>query len=132
LDVTDLVFIDAPGTGFGRVGIEERNIPEQGDQKRQALQHNDELKKEFYGIDQDARAFRVFITKFLSRFQRWNSPKYLFGESYGTTRTAVLAAALEREAHVDLNGIMLLSQILNFGSFVYGANANPGNIYLTS
>ena len=78
LDVSDLVFIDAPGTGFGHL---------RGADKEKA----------FYGVDQDAHAFANFIVEFLSRHNRWNSPKYLFGESYGTTRSAALANILESE-----------------------------------
>jgi len=70
--------------------------------------------KAFYGVDQDAHAFANFIVEFLSRHNRWNSPKYLFGESYGTTRSAALAYILEHEKSLDLNGIVLLSQVLNF------------------
>ena len=75
LDASDLVFIDAPGTGFGHL---------RGTDKEKA----------FYGVDQDAHAFANFIVEFLSRHNRWNSPKYLFGESYGTTRSAALANIL--------------------------------------
>jgi len=74
LDVSDLVFVDAPGTGFGHL---------RGTDKEKA----------FYGVDQDAHAFANFIVEFLSRHNRWNSAKYLFGESYGTTRSAALAAS---------------------------------------
>src|SRR5579872_966457 len=70
LDASDLVFIDAPGTGFGHL---------RGADKEKA----------FFGIDEDAHAFANFIVEFLSKHSRWNSPKYLFGESYGTTRSAV-------------------------------------------
>jgi carboxypeptidase C (cathepsin A) len=107
LDATDLVFIDAPGTGFGHL---------RGADKEKA----------FYGTDQDAHAFANFIVEFLSRHSRWNSPKYLFGESYGTTRSAVLANVLENEKALDLNGVILLSQILNFDDSVDGPQFNPG------
>ncbi len=107
LDASDLVFIDAPGTGFGHL---------RGADKEKA----------FYGIDQDAHAFANFIVEFLSRHHRWNSPKYLFGESYGTTRSAALANVLENEKQLDLNGIILLSQILNFDNSVDGPQFNPG------
>ena len=107
LDATDLVFIDAPGTGFGRIA---------GPNKE----------KSFYGVDPDAYAFADFITGFLTRFGRWNSPKYLFGESYGTTRTAVLVNELETEREVDVNGIVMLSQILNFDLSVDAPEFNPG------
>jgi carboxypeptidase C (cathepsin A) len=107
LDTTDLVFIDAPGTGFGRLA---------GPNKE----------KSFYGVDPDAYAFSDFITQFLTKFGRWNSPKYLFGESYGTTRTAVLVNELETERAVDVNGVIMLSQILNFDLSVDGPEFNPG------
>ena len=95
LDATDLVFIDAPGTGFSRIAGKDKE-------------------KAFYGVDQDAYAFAEFITQFLSKYGRWNSPKYLFGESYGTPRSAVLINQLEADRSIDFNGVILLSQILNF------------------
>ncbi len=107
LDASDIVFIDAPGTGFSR--IEGKN-----------------KKKAFYGVDQDAHAFAEFITQFLSKYHRWNSPKYLFGESYGTPRSAVLVNLLETQYMTDFNGVILLSQILNFDLSVDGPESNPG------
>lgn len=104
LDVSDVVFIDAPGTGFSRIMGKDKE-------------------KAFWGVDQDAHAFDRFIRKFLTKYDRWNSPKYLFGESYGTPRSAVLSAALQ---NVDLNGIILLSQILSFDNSVDGPRFNPG------
>ncbi len=83
LDATDLVFIDAPGTGFSRL------LSAEADKDKREKQLT-ERKKEFYGVDPDGQAFAQFIVKFLTQYQRWNSPKYLFGESYGTTRSAVL------------------------------------------
>lgn len=105
LDVSDLVFIDAPGTGFSRIAGKEKE-------------------KAFFGVDPDAYAFSQFIQQFLSKFGRWNSPKYLFGESYGTPRSAVLVNLLQSDA-VDFNGVVLLSQILNFNLNADGAEANP-------
>ena len=94
LDKTDLVFIDAPLTGFSRaVG------------KGTA--------KDFAGVDQDLRAFDKFILRWVTVNQRWNSPKYLFGESYGTTRSAGLAGMLQGDG-ISLNGVILLSSILNY------------------
>ena len=106
LDVSDLVFIDAPGTGFGRLIGKD---PE----------------KAFWGIDEDGGAFARFIARFITKFNRWNSPKFIFGESYGTTRSAVLSKMLE-DRSIDLNGVILLSQIFNFTSDIDGANTNPG------
>ncbi len=113
LDASDLVFIDAPGTGFGKIITKDMG----GTGK----------KEDFYGIDQDAKAFAHFITNFLSEFNRWNSPKYLFGESYGTFRSAVVANVLQNEDQVELNGIILLSQLLTYGNMTEGAGENPGN-----
>ncbi|HEY0786902.1 MAG TPA: peptidase S10, partial [Acidobacteriaceae bacterium] len=107
LDTSDLVFVDMPGTGFGRLF---------GANKEKA----------FWGVDQDAHAFARFIQRFLGKYGRWNSPKYLFGESYGTTRSANLANILENEKDIDLNGVILLSQILNFSTDIDGARGNPG------
>lgn len=107
LDVSDLVFIDAPGTGFSRIAGPDKE-------------------KMFYGVDPDAHAFAEFITQFLGKYGRWNSPKYLFGESYGTTRSAVLVNMLEQQYDTDFNGVILLSQILNFDLSPDGSLGNPG------
>jgi len=108
LDVSDLVFIDMPGTGFGRLVGKDKE-------------------KAFWGIDEDAHAFARFIARFISKYNRWNSPKYLFGESYGTTRSSVVSNILENEKSIDLNGVILLSQIFNFTSDIDGARSFPGN-----
>ncbi len=94
LDKSDLVFIDAPLTGFSRaVG------------KGTA--------KDFAGTDQDIHAFERFIVRYITLNGRWNSPKFLFGESYGTTRSAGLVAALNNDG-IEFNGVTLLSSILNY------------------
>ncbi len=95
IDKTDMVFVDAPNTGWSRV-----------------LGHGEP--KDFMGVDQDGRAFSQFVQRYISQFGRWNSPKFLFGESYGTTRDCVLVNMLQ-EAGVQMNGVVLLSSILNFG-----------------
>jgi len=107
LDVSDLVFIDMPGTGFGRLVGKDKE-------------------KAFWGVDEDAHAYARFIARFISKYNRWNSPKYLFGESYGTTRSAVVSNILENEKSIDLNGVILLSQIFNFTSDIDAARGNPG------
>jgi carboxypeptidase C (cathepsin A) len=127
LDVADLVFVDAPGTGFGRVGVDVEKLPAEDNKRQDAEKKNTELEKDFYGVDQDARAFDIFITKFLTQFSRWNSPKYLFGESYGTTRSAALAYVLKNRTDIDLNGVMLLSQILKFDLSDDSPGHDPGN-----
>jgi carboxypeptidase C (cathepsin A) len=107
LDATDMVFIDAPGTGFSRIAGKDKE-------------------KAFFGVDQDAYAFAEFITQFLTKYARWNSPKYLFGESYGTPRSAVVINMLEADRSVDFNGVILLSQILNFDLSPDRPSGNPG------
>jgi carboxypeptidase C (cathepsin A) len=95
LDKSDVIFIDAPLTGYSRaVG---KATP-----------------KDFMGVDQDLRAFDRFIQRYLNLNQRWNSPKFLIGESYGTTRSAALADMLGNDG-VQLNGVVLISSILNYG-----------------
>jgi len=106
LDASDLVFIDAPGTGFSRIAGKDKE-------------------KSFYGVDQDIDAFAQFIQRFLSRYNRWASPKYLFGESYGTMRGAGLALALQKR-DIDLNGLILLSDILSWDLLPDDPQVNPG------
>ncbi|WP_338466819.1 peptidase S10 [Novosphingobium sp. ZN18A2] len=107
LDATDVVFIDAPGTGFSRIAGKDKD-------------------KAFYGVDADGHAFSEFIKAFLSKYDRWNSPKYLFGESYGTPRSAVVVNELETGDDIDFNGVILLSQILNFDLSIDTPTLNPG------
>lgn len=95
LDKSDLVFVDAIGAGYSRP---------LGDTK---------LEK-FWGTDPDIDAFARGIERYLTINQRWNSPKFIFGESYGTTRSAGLAYRLQEDG-VQLNGVVLLSSILNYG-----------------
>ena len=106
LDVSDVVFIDMPGTGFGTLEGKDAG-------------------KAFWGVDEDADAFARFIARFLGKYNRWNSPKYLFGESYGTTRSAVLANVLTNRKDIGLNGVILLSQILFFDTDI--DTVTPGN-----
>jgi len=107
LDVSDLVFIDAPGTGFSRIAGKDKE-------------------KAFYGVDADGHAFANFIQEFLAKYNRWNSPKFIFGESYGTPRAAVLVNDLETEHDTDFNGVVLLSQILNYDFSPDRPENNPG------
>ena len=107
LPESDLVFIDAPGTGFGHL---------------RGAEHD----KAFWGVDEDAHAFANFIVEFLSRHGRWNSPKYVFGESYGTTRAGALSYLLASEKAIDLNGLILLSQSLSYDVSPDSAEQNPG------
>lgn len=111
LDKTDLVFIDAPMTGYSRVVGTGKPA-------------------DFAGVDQDVRAFKQFITRYITVNQRWNSPKFLFGESYGTPRSAALVAALYNDG-IQCNGVVLLSSILNYYARATGFNLEP-KTYLPS
>lgn len=103
LDTTDLVFVDAMGTGFSRaVG-------------------NGKL-SDFLGVDQDVHAFNLFINRYLTVNQRWNSPKFLIGESYGTMRSGALAYSLEQSG-ISLNGVVLISSILNYNERAPGLDS---------
>lgn len=99
LDVADIVMIDPIGTGFSRPISPSRGA-------------------DFWGIDEDAASLTQFIRRFLSRYQRWNSPRYLLGESYGTTRSAVLVGHLQR-ANIDMNGVVLVSSVLQFNTLQF-------------
>ena len=99
LDKTDIVMIDPVGTGFSHpLGGTEGKV--------------------FWGLSEDGRSITQFIQRFLSQHRRWNSPKYLLGESYGTTRSAVLAPMLQG-ANIDLNGIILVSAVLDFRTILF-------------
>jgi carboxypeptidase C (cathepsin A) len=103
LDVTDLVFVDPVGTGFSHpVGKAEG--------------------KDFWGIDEDIRSLAQFITTWVSRNGRWNSPKFLIGESYGTFRSAALSNYLQNHDGMYVNGIVLISSVLDLGTISF----NPG------
>lgn len=106
LDVADLVFIDPPGTGFSY--LTKGTDP-----------------KKYYGLRQDARAVAEVIRRWINDNGRWGSPKYLGGESYGTTRTAMVVDELEGATYNDvgLNGLILISTILDFA----GREPTPGN-----
>ncbi len=95
LDVTDMVFIDPIGTGFSKPVGKGTG-------------------RDFWGLDQDARSLTQFIYQYVSRNGRWNSPKYLIGESYGTTRSAVLVNRLQSQENMDFNGVVLISSVLDF------------------
>lgn len=105
LDLTDLVFVDAVSTGYSR--------PLPG-----------EAGSQFHGVEEDGGAFAEFIRIYLTTFDRWSSPKFLLGESYGTTRAAVLSGVLQNRTYgIYLNGIVLLSSVLDFATLSF----NPGN-----
>ena len=113
LDVTDLVFIDPPGTGFSHlIGKTEG--------------------KEFYGVTADAKAVAEVIRRWLNDNGRWNSPKFLGGESYGTTRSAAVVNQLVNQTFNDvaLNGVILISTVLDFAA---GSDAQGNELsYITN
>ena len=110
LDKTDLVFIDAMGTGYSHAVC-----------KAEA--------KNFYGVDEDVEAFAQFIVTYLSRNSRWNSPKFLIGESYGTFRSAALGNYLQNHDTVHLNGIVLISNVLDLSTLSFLSNDDRSYIY---
>ncbi len=104
LDATDLVFIDPVSTGYSRAVAGEKP-------------------KEFHGFDGDVESVGDFIRLWITRFGRWASPKFLIGESYGTTRAAALAGYLQERHALYLNGLMLVSSVLDFATLRF----EPGN-----
>jgi len=94
IDRSDLIFINPVGTGYSAAIAPNKN-------------------RDFWGVDQDADSIKQFIKRYLTKNNRWNSPKFLFGESYGTARSCVLAYRLHEDG-VDLNGITLQSSILDY------------------
>lgn len=104
LDVADVVSIDAVSTGYSRMAEGEEG-------------------KNFHGVRQDIEAFSDFIRLYLTRFNRWSSPKYLLGESYGTVRSAGLSADLQARHGIELNGIILVSSVIDFSTL----SEAPGN-----
>jgi carboxypeptidase C (cathepsin A) len=112
LDQTDLVFIDPVSTGYSRA------IPES-------------TAKNFHSLKGDFQSVGEFIRMYVSRHARWTSPKFLAGESYGTTRAAALSEYLQDELGINLNGIVLLSSVLNFGVIKFDAgNDLPYPLFL--
>jgi carboxypeptidase C (cathepsin A) len=107
LDVSDLVFIDAVGTGYSQ--ITGKGTP-----------------KTFYGVDEDAKAFDQIIRDWTTENNRWSSPKFLFGESYGTMRAATVVARLQADG-MAVNGVILLSSALDYNALDIGQG--PGEDY---
>ena len=94
IDRSDLVYINPVGTGYSSAIAPFKN-------------------RDFWGVDQDARSIKQFIKRYLTANARWNSPKFLYGESYGTARTCVLAWMLHEDG-IDLNGLTLQSSVLDY------------------
>ena len=114
LDKTDMVFIDPVGTGFSHAVGKAQD-------------------KDFWGIDQDVKSLAQFITLYVSRNNRWNSPKFLIGESYGTFRSAALSNYLQAHDGMDYNGIVLISNVLDLGTISFHLGSDlPYVFYLPS
>ncbi|MEO6070795.1 MAG: peptidase S10 [Chitinophagaceae bacterium] len=114
LDQTDLVFIDPVGTGYSRAAAGED-------------------KAQFQGYTEDIESVGEFIRLYTTQYKRWGSPKFLAGESYGTTRAAGLSNYLQTKYNLYLNGVVLISSVLNFGTILFGiGNDLPYSMYLPS
>jgi len=110
LDKTDLVFIDPVGTGFSHAVGKSQN-------------------KDFWGVDSDVKSLAQFVEIYITRTNRWNSPKFLIGESYGTFRSAALANYLQDHKSVYLNGIVLISSVLDLGTISFYPGTDSAYIY---
>ena len=99
LDVADIVFVNPVNTGYSRV-LEDEN----GD-----MMSKDAQKDMFFGVNSDIKYLAEWLNTFVTRNERWRSPKYLVGESYGTNRVSGLALALQNQQWMYLNGVVLVS-----------------------
>jgi len=116
LEESDLVFIDPVGTGFSRPLSGEKSDPH-----------------EFFTFRRDLDSVGEFIRLYATRNLRWNSPKFIIGESYGTTRASGLAGHLQERYGLYLNGIMLVSSVLNFQTILFNeGNDLPFTMYVPS
>jgi len=114
LDETDLVFVDPVGTGFSHAVGKAQD-------------------KDFWGVDQDVKSLAQFVNTYVSRNNRWNSPKFLIGESYGTFRSAALSNYLQSHDGLYFNGIVLISSVLDLGTISFNAGEDmPYIFYLPS
>lgn len=109
---TDLVFIDPVGTGFSEALASNGEQEEGGDRR--------DPSRRFWQIERDLDAIAEFIRLYLSRYERWSSPKFLAGESYGGFRAAALPERLSSGPGVRLNGVVLVSPVLEFTSIQFG------------
>ena len=101
LDVSDIVMIDPVGTGLSRaVGSKAKN-------------------KDFWGVDQDIKSVSQFIKQYIKDNARWNSPKYLLGESYGTMRSAGVVNYLQENMGISMNGVILVSVVLDLRTLTF-------------
>jgi carboxypeptidase C (cathepsin A) len=114
LDKSDLVFVDPVGTGFSH------SVGKAQD-------------KDFWGVDEDVKSLAQFINAYVSRNDRWNSPKFLIGESYGTFRSAALSNYLQNNDGMYFNGLVLISSVLDLGTISFNPSEDmPYVFYLPS
>lgn len=105
LRATDLVFVDPVGTGFSKALGEKKN-------------------EDFWGFDEDADSVAEFIRTFITVHNRWNSPKFILGESYGGIRSAMLVPRLQQKLNIGINGLILISPALNMGTLPFSVAGN--------
>lgn len=123
LSFTDLVFIDPIGTGFSRSLPEDKDPQDKSSEKANPNQADKPKETEFWEVERDLKALGEFIQRFLSQKQRWLSPIFIAGESYGGFRVARLAHKLQQEFGVGLSGAILISPALEF-SLLGGSDYN--------
>src|SRR6267143_740393 len=110
LDKTDLVFLDPVGTGFSHAVGKAQD-------------------KDFWGVDQDVKSLAQFVNTYVSRTGRWNSPKFLIGESYGTFRSAALSNYMQSHDGLYFNGIVLISSVLDLGTISFNSGEDKPYIF---
>jgi carboxypeptidase C (cathepsin A) len=110
LDVTDLVYIDPVGTGFSHAVGKAKD-------------------KDFWGVDSDVKSLAQFINSYVNRNNRWNSPKFLLGESYGTFRNAALVDYLQSHDGMDFNGVVMMSTVLDLGTISFHPGEDMTYVY---
>jgi len=109
---TDLVFVDPVGTGYSRAAGEKKD-------------------EDFWGYDEDADSVAEFIRTFITQHNRWNSPKYILGESYGGIRTSLLVPRLQSDLGVGINGVILISPALNLATLPFIVEGNDQSFATT-
>ena len=112
LRATDLVFVDPVGTGYSRAAGEKKD-------------------EDFWGYDEDADSVAEFIRTFITQHNRWNSPKYILGESYGGIRTSLLIPRLQSNLGIGLNGVILISPALNMATLPFLLEGNDQSFATT-
>jgi len=110
VDVTDLIYIDPIGTGFSHAVGKAKD-------------------KDFWGVESDVKSLAQFINTYVSENNRWNSPKFLLGESYGTFRNAALVDYLQKHDGMDFNGVLMMSTVLDLGTISFAPGEDMTYVY---